>query len=711
MNLVDFSMLKSMPSIVSLMKFGIGKKVFACLSVLSILALVGWVIITYSVYNTFSKAIKISQLNNKIDLLIVFSESIQEQRGYINTALNSDNVIGNEKKQKIYELQDKAESAFKLFESAFISDSSLVNYDMRHNLTVAFDNFKSQRNIALNAASFVKAQRDPVIVQKWYAQATFVMTQARNLWSTISQDLSLENSRVGKIIDIAQNGFNLREAAGRERAILEVAIVTGSTLTQAQLQEIAAYEAQISLLWGEVNFISKSLNNQFSQVLEQAQVLHFEKYNAARMLVIQASANGQIYPFTLKTWRDVSEPAMLSFLEIKSAAVEGTAHIANAQLETSQRELFALMALMSISVFLTLFVLTYVNKSIVGGLKILTRTILSVANGDTQIKIPFLKKQDEFGMIAHSIEVFQQKLKDNQCLEADKQSERAAKEQRQILIEQHIHSFEAQIGAVFEVIITSTRSVEDATIVLNKAATQTAESANSAEQASNLAAIQMSSMISMVSGFNQSMHNLCAQLIDTSAVVSEVENNALKADCETDTLRISAERIGQVISLIGDIANKTNLLALNAAIEAARAGEAGKGFAVVASEVKSLATQTAKGTGDVHAQITAIQVAALNTAHTIHEIGAKLHTIGGVSSKIISAVQYQTVTTTEITRNVEQTSINSKQALSSIAKVNDAALETHNAVEDAQNASLKLISEANEMRFIISNFLNHVRAA
>ena len=90
-------------------------------------------------------------------------------------------------------------------------------------------------------------------------------------------------------------------------------------------------------------------------------------------------------------------------------------------------------------------------------------------------------------------------------------------------------------------------------------------------------------------------------------MVSQVTENARTANLKVEGLASATQRIGDVVSLIQDVAAQTNLLALNATIEAARAGEAGRGFAVVASEVKTLADQTAKATDDIEHQIAAIQ--------------------------------------------------------------------------------------------------------
>ncbi|WND75892.1 methyl-accepting chemotaxis protein [Thalassospiraceae bacterium LMO-SO8] len=94
-----------------------------------------------------------------------------------------------------------------------------------------------------------------------------------------------------------------------------------------------------------------------------------------------------------------------------------------------------------------------------------------------------------------------------------------------------------------------------------------------------------------------------------------------------------------MVAIISDITEQTNLLALNATIEAARAGEAGKGFAVVASEVKNLASQTAKATDEISAQIAEIQSATDDAVAAILAIGKVIEEISNVTHGIAGVAQ------------------------------------------------------------------------
>ncbi len=135
----------------------------------------------------------------------------------------------------------------------------------------------------------------------------------------------------------------------------------------------------------------------------------------------------------------------------------------------------------------------------------------------------------------------------------------------------------------------------------------------------------------------------------------------------------AAAKIGEVITLIKEIATKTNLLALNATIEAARAGDAGKGFAVVASEVKSLANQSARATDEIVAQVEAIRASVDTVSATIGETESVIREMNGASTAIAGAMEQQTAAMREIARNVEQASSGSTDVAHNIAGVREAA--------------------------------------
>jgi methyl-accepting chemotaxis protein len=163
---------------------------------------------------------------------------------------------------------------------------------------------------------------------------------------------------------------------------------------------------------------------------------------------------------------------------------------------------------------------------------------------------------------------------------------------------------------------------------------------------------------------------------DAAKVAATAVNTAETANATVSKLGESSAEIGKVIKVITSIAQQTNLLALNATIEAARAGEAGKGFAVVANEVKELAKETAKATEDISQKIEAIQGDTKRAVIAITEISTVINKINDYQNTIASAVEEQTATTNEITRNVAEAAKGSKEIAQNITGVAQAAKST-----------------------------------
>ncbi len=243
------------------------------------------------------------------------------------------------------------------------------------------------------------------------------------------------------------------------------------------------------------------------------------------------------------------------------------------------------------------------------------------------------------------------------------------------------------------------------------AETLSATSEKTSQQSSTVAAAseEVTSNVQTVASAAEQLAGSVEEINRQVVGSTEMSKRAVDETNETnETIRglaEAAEKIGNVVMLIQDIARQTNLLALNATIEAARAGDAGKGFAVVASEVKSLANQTDKATDEIATQIDAIQSTTGAAVKAIGDIGETINKLNEIAMSISSAMEEQGAATQEISRNVQQAASGTQEVTSTIAGVNEAAQEAGGISGQVLSAAQGLAQNAEGMRAKIEEFI------
>ncbi len=298
-------------------------------------------------------------------------------------------------------------------------------------------------------------------------------------------------------------------------------------------------------------------------------------------------------------------------------------------------------------------------------------------------------------------------ITDRQRLEKQRDS-MLEQENRRLVTEGAIRSFRERIEEMLGIVSANTNAMKSTAGALIVSSHETTRHAGGALQESNDASANVSMVAGSAEELSASIAEINQQLDQTTGLVGEAVSKAKATNGEYERLAKAAEKIGDVVKLIRNIAGQTNLLALNATIEAARAGEAGRGFAVVASEVKQLAVQTAKATEEIAQHILAVQQSAGGAVDAVHGIEDGMREINIRASSAATSILQQNAATSEITRNAVNAARGTSAVVAALGKVSDAAIGTRAAAETVLTASNSVDSSVGNLRAEIEGFLNKV---
>jgi methyl-accepting chemotaxis protein len=580
-------------------------------------------------------------------------------------------------------------------------------------LTKQFDTLKALQTESMEAIGKPKASRRPALAKEYAEAVTTLLQTLEKLSTQLAAAVSHNDAVVDQLLSIKQLAWLVRDTGGQAALLLSNGLGTGHLPPEAR-QSYAKFiiGAEYSFKALETMVAGVQLPASLVEAMAATKTAYFEpQYAALSERLLSAAIAGEKLELTSSQWRPEAVRRLGVAVTLAERALDEAKRYASTQWSSARQSLILNVTLLAAALLLAIGSMMVVGGRVIKPLHAIRDGMLKVAAGDLSVDAGYAERHDEIGSLAGALATFKQQAVEKARIEQQERERNAGAATRQHAIEDYIGEFENQIRGTLAQLGDASNQMRTTSDGMSNVSTQTNASVQVAAKASDEASVNVQSVASAAEELSASINDISRQAAHAAGIASRAVSQARSTDGTVQGLAKTANRIGEVVGLINDIASQTNLLALNATIEAARAGESGRGFAVVASEVKSLASQTAKATEDISEQIADMQKVAAEAIEAIKGIGGIIGEVNEVATAIAAAVEEQGAATQEITRSTQQAAQGTKNVSDNIIGVSAGADAAGAAAQNVKTASEMLGAQTEQLRGQVDAFLGKIRAA